>query len=239
MPLDLDEFVIPEGEEKTIATLLERNAKVDQLLLPWKVFGDNGHKGLPPLPLTDHLVETGTSSEKQTKLTKAFVRNHQARKLDVHFSLKNRIGPNPSRWRRAYDLAKRKRSKLIISFQGMRYSVPQTMADYYFQRFLFSCDNQEENGAVVHHYAVRTRELFALKQARGACNPTDGWVYDKEFFEKFNINGTKDMSVARIKPARDKIMARFLESPQLRRLHENAIDVTNQKLAKIKFDKSS
>lgn len=84
--------------------------------------------------------------------------------------------------------------------------------------------------AQMNHYAVKSVDAYAVRKFRGNVN-NKADKYNADYWSLQDRNEVEDRTVLRHAPERARIMESLLEDPELRRLHEAALERVEARLA--------
>ena len=88
--VDLDEFMYSRNGFNTIKDYLKSlNNNVNQICIPWKMFGSNGHITQPDNVINNFLLRS--SNKEETILCKSIIRGSVLKKIDIHSSNSNNM----------------------------------------------------------------------------------------------------------------------------------------------------
>jgi hypothetical protein len=87
--------------------------------------------------------------------------------------------------------------------------------------------------AQMNHYAIKSVDSYAMRRFRGNVNnKTD--KYNADYWALQDRNEVEDRAILRHAPERRRIMAELLQDPVLNRLHHDALDRVEARLAEYK-----
>ncbi|GGB88225.1 hypothetical protein GCM10011363_01020 [Marivita lacus] len=220
MWLDLDEFLVPPERMPSVSDLVRAlHARGGtSISINWRIMGDSGFAGLP----------NGFVLDKFTGTSKRFFRLSSPVKTLFRYS----------------DAVEQLHLHRPIWIQGAEDSV--TMLDgcgaklgheYFTERFR---DGSPKGGVAprngfsrfgrINHYCVRTRMLYALKQARGlgffGGNGAHLARYSDTFFDRFNQNVAQSHDILRYHDLLVDEHARILSVSNIKRAHEASVKAT-------------
>ncbi len=210
MALDADEFLCVHLGDGTLAPLLAAApAEADLIQVAWRLFGDSELSGWIDAQLTEAFVMAEAPGERPA-FVKSLVRgHHRVANWGVHVPRYQADNPPEHQPRFTPVLA-----------GGRRLDPAIQDAQWLFMRR--PPDPALWDAAQVNHYMLKTREMYALKMARGGAHgaPVEDQVQRFADLWESNHNDVHDTSAARLAPARGAWMARLLSDPQLAALHE-------------------
>ena len=232
--LDADEFLNIHIGDRTLPSLIHAMGTADAILAPWRFYGDGGNVKFTGRHISDAF--TGSSAEKSAervevktffKMSKKFLGfgelgHHrpiihpetQPVELDVRTGSGNTIDkndPTHSKW-----------------FAGIDFALNARIADNEIGREWLQ----------VNHYAVRTREMLALKRQRGR-----GWKANQNgvlnerhtaaYFQTFNHNEAIDDSILFWQDSVTREIQNLRELPGVQLAEANSLHQTQENLRKI------
>jgi hypothetical protein len=89
------------------------------------------------------------------------------------------------------------------------------------------------NWAQMNHYAVKSVDSYAVRKFRGNVNNKKD-KYNADYWALQDRNEVEDRAILRHAPERARIMAELLQDPVLNRLHHDALDRVEARLAEYK-----
>ena len=156
--IDLDEFIVPVKDADIQSFLNRQSQKIAQFIIPWVIFGSNGHNDKP-----DGLViENYTKRAKRSWLYKSIINPRMVMNMGCH------------------------EHNVAGSTQSLK------MSDIR-----------------VHHYHCKSWAEYKLRAARGdAWDGMDAGIkkYQRECFDKHDLNEVVDNTAARFAPQISKII---------------------------------
>ncbi len=85
----------------------------------------------------------------------------------------------------------------------------------------------------LNHYAVRAVDTFLLKMARGS-SAHPGEAYEMKYWRKYDHNDFQDRSIIRHSDELKAAKAELLEDPELKQLHNRAVNEAHNRILKLK-----
>lgn len=85
----------------------------------------------------------------------------------------------------------------------------------------------------LNHYALRSVESFLLKVARGNANHAD-LGYGMPYWRRYDQNDQYDDNITRWTPRVQELMGAFMNDPELRDLHQQAVETARNKIEELK-----
>jgi hypothetical protein len=206
MHIDIDEFVnFPTGQP-SIKTFLGRFADADAVALMWRMFGDANRQHWDGGQVTEAFLFAQDISRADGVLAhKTVFRPSSFCATTPHMPKSPRKPENELR---------------VVNTRGEALPVDRHYDDrhsaYKLPDVLHAWDN-----AYVNHYAVKSRDLTAIKLMRGDANGRA--VHHRKAgtrqFEDFNRNSVVDPTILRSRPARTRVMNRMLAVPAILEAH--------------------
>lgn len=204
---DVDEFLVIHKGAGAITDLIPQDADFIGMSINWKVFGTSGHTRFEDGLVHRQFTQAAASDDPTSTWVKSICGHPDwFRKLGEH-GPKRLIPKHSRRWGQP----------------GMRWvdAAGRTLHDWhpegdYLRRM--SPGRQDHSVAQMNHYMVRSEESFWLKKGSpsavaGKDRYTDG------FFDRYNLNDTKDISAMSQSLAFDAIHAEAMAMPGLAALH--------------------
>lgn len=228
--LDVDEFLVIYSGDGTLDNLVPLAEGADQLPIRWRVFGDSGLRGVVPPPVTQKFVmceppfevseEVGDNELGQYK---TFVRTHHRLWVSLHFatSFKPFTRYSPLRFL----------SNTFWCNGNVVALRPSTRQKEIARNLDMAGGNCEI--AQINHYSVKTREICALKQARGDAVRDNRDYFSDNYFENWNRNQVKDTSIAKYDKQVSALCKQWLLDAELRKLHDDAMRVLEARIARL------
>jgi len=214
---DVDEYLNVHMGDGSVQALVEGSgADADVISVPWRVFGPDGIESFSDTPVTDQFrmaeLEWDAKDRPETgKFVKSLYTNqHKFQRMGLHAPV-----------------------SLDEHLADTKRVLPGG-ADYIID------GNRTENPplfthAQVNHYALRSMDSFLVKRARGRANHSHH-VLGLEYWERFNLNDEKDISIDRYQSAAGKLAEELKSDPVLSDLHARAVDWHQRKAAALRMD---
>jgi hypothetical protein len=220
MPLDADEFLVVNIGDSTVKALIEAGDGCHRIPVRWRIFGDGGVSGFIDPPITEKLFRAARREDPQNAYFKALVREHHNFEMNVSITTtwrpRARFGPYRFQKLRYYC-----DGKILELPQGGSYeSVIEPIRQH----------GIESKIAQINHYSVRTRELCQLKRHKGDVNKNQETYGTDAYFDRLNLNHEEDRSALRYARQRNALIEDWLCDPQLKKLHEETIFFTRNRL---------
>jgi hypothetical protein len=214
---DVDEYLNVHIGDGSVQALVEGSGEdADVISVPWRVFGPDGVERFTDKPVTQQFrmgeYEWDADLRPDTgKFVKSLYTNqHKFQRMGLHapVSLEEHVADT----RRVLPGG----ADYIID--GVRTGNPPLFTH-----------------AQVNHYALRSMDSFLVKRARGRANHSHH-VLGLEYWDRFNLNDEKDMSIDRYKTKSNKLAKELKSDPVLKDLHARAVDWHKRKAASLKMD---
>ena len=189
--LDLDEFLQIHAGDGHLDDLFAALPEVDEVLLNWRRFGNDGNTQLLPGLVTERFQKAEPDERVTTRLTpyKAMFRPTHFHQCGVH-------RPNG----------------LLVPEEGIRTCNGSGLMLDEFERLRFrATDPAGRRLAQINHYIVRDAASFVLKSDRGSAHQADRGI-DKMYWKRRNFNDERDDSLAK---RSDEIIAAMADLNQL------------------------
>lgn len=196
--IDCDEFINVDKSLQDIPDLIER-AGAGMILMPWRLFGHNGHAQLSSVPTTQRFTRAAAPDMHYPAICSYFKTLFRPagpfRQLGVHRPKQK----NPER------------HGVPTIRDGSGRPVPDALAANDGQIMHWGQPIAREL-VQLNHYSVRSAADFMVKRARGLPNHTDKPI-DLTYWVERNFNTVEDASIAHMRPATAKVEAAFLAIP--------------------------
>ncbi len=193
--LDSDEFLNIAHGAGTVADLLAVAGKGEVIALPWRAFGDSGHGDWPGETLPAFTACETAIAPDSVKF-KSMFRHRAFDHASDHMPTRPRI-PAPRVFSAAGEALE---GKVLMGPPRAKYR---------------PLDRAIRPGACVNHYAIRSRDLFLMKNDRGdgQGKVSDKYHIGSHWFKTANRNEAEDRSILRHWPATQAEMARLRALP--------------------------
>ena len=193
---DADEFLNVKAGDGRVRDLVEVYPDADVIPVTWKHFSNDGVTELP----SDFLIRQFTDAEPSAPDPNAAEKGRFVKSLfrpDARIDKLGLHGPN-----------------YLDEVKGqLRFGSAETAAD----PDADAMRPQSEFGydvAQVNHYAVRSVDAYLLKRDRGRANHFNDTI-GVGYWQRWNLGGEKDISIAPLIPAMEEIHAEFLSDTKL------------------------
>lgn len=192
--IDSDEFLLPAT---TLPDLLALGTDAHVIALPWRAFGDSGHKAWPGATIP-HFTRCEAGPSPDTTKFKSLFRPSAFAHAHDHMPVRPRI-----------------KAPRVISANGAPLDASPLMSDKHHSRYRPSDIALAPGRAVIHHYATRSEDVFRLKSLRGDGQGKDGAKYKVggRWHRIANRNEAEDRSALRLWPATQAEIARLRALP--------------------------
>lgn len=214
---DVDEYLnVHMGDGSARALIEGSGADADVISVPWRIFGPNGIESFADAPVTEQFTKGEFEwDEKKRPTTGKFVKSlytnqHKFQRMGLHspVSLKEHVASTKRVLPGGADYV----------VDGLRTENPPLFQN-----------------AQVNHYALRSKDSFLVKRARGRANHSHH-ILGKAYWDKFNLNDEVDTSIKRYADASGKLAAELKSDPALADLHERAVDWHERKARSLRMD---
>ncbi len=210
--VDADEFLNIHVGQGTLDDLLDATGPFEAMSLTWKLFGSNFVQRLSDelvmsqfsacLPANGRLLERDLG-------VKTIFHPRRVEKIGVH---------------RPFHISAIKDGTLPVRWLN---GAGQDQYEYY--RALKWHASNETDGrtlAEINHYPIKSAEAFLTKMRRGSSNSHDAARANLKYWNNFNHNEVRDMSIQRHAPeVRAQIESWCAQVPELRTLHDEAVAI--------------
>ncbi len=228
--LDGDEFLNIHAGDGSVQALIDSLGDASGMAINWRIFGTGGQNIWSGLPI----------AQQQTACAERTYMPHQAAKTlfqyGKHFTAMDVHAPHAT--------PGMEESFHILDSGGNK--VPQ-------RKFFYARDGAPQYRArmrnvreihkiaQINHYALRSRESFALKSLRGDGTMTaaenarrgqDGsgmkFRHGKKFWRKYDMDECLDTSILKYSDATNRILATMCDRPEIRNAYEACCDILVQ-----------
>ena len=174
MILDADEFLNIRCGSGSVVDLIERCEGADAISLCWQMIGSSGETSFSERPVTERFHRAANLEHPENGLVWGFKTLFRVPAFDyfgVHrprFYKERAIAPGYAKW---------------VNGSG------EDMGDAFYEGgWRFNAKRLGYEFGVVNHYAVKSREEFLLKRARGTANSKDKSRIDLDYWGKYDLN---------------------------------------------------
>ncbi|MCW9043401.1 MAG: glycosyltransferase family 2 protein [Pseudopelagicola sp.] len=207
---DVDEFLNIRGGDHSVTGVLGGLApEVDGIVIPWRLFGNNGAVDFVDAPVTEQFtraIEPGVRYPAAAGFFKTLFRTKGPfNQLGVH--------------RPRQKAPERAGLPVFVDGSGERLSDRLAAAPARLSLFGFDAG---QSLVEMNHYSVRSAAGFLIKRARGLPNRSHKPV-DLAYWVERNFNTVEDRSIAAMRPATEVALEELLAIPGMRAAHEAAV----------------
>lgn len=173
MILDADEFLNVRCGTGTVVDLIEACEGADAISVNWHLMGSSGETRYRDRPITERFTRGANLDDPENGLVWGFKTLFRLKAFDY-------FGVHRPRFFKERVIAK--------GYLKWVNGSGQDTGDAYFEKgWRSNGDRLGYDLAVVNHYAVKSREEFLLKRARGTANSKDKDRIDLDYWDKFNL----------------------------------------------------
>lgn len=192
--IDSDEFLMPAT---SLPDLLDLGSDAHVIALPWRAFGDSGHTVWPGATIP-HFTRCEIAPNPETTKFKSLFRPAAFAHAHDHMPMQPRV-PAPK----------------VVAANGQPLDPAPLRSDRHHSRYRPLDISLAPGRAVIHHYAIRSQDVFRLKALRGDGQGKDGGKYriNSRWHRIANRNEAEDRSALRHWPATQTEMARLRALP--------------------------
>lgn len=217
---DVDEFLNIRGGDHTLAGLIGGLApEVDGVVIPWRLFGNNGVVDFEDAPVTEQFtraIESGVRFPAAAGFFKTLFRTKGPfNQLGVH---------------RPQQKAP-ERAGLPVFVDGSGALLPEQIAATPSRLSLFGF-NAGQSLVEMNHYSIRSAAGFLIKRARGLPNRSHKAV-DLAYWVERNFNAVEDRSIAAMRPATEVALAELRAVDGVAAAHDAAVAWHRQRFAEL------
>lgn len=228
MALDVDEFLVVHIGDGSVQGLLSHAKGADQLPIRWRLFGDSGLTGFVEPPITEAFKHSEPDFKRPRDIAledtsgyKTLVKTHRKYWMSIHYSTSFRP-------RTKFSLARFDNHKFFAD--GALIKIPPKTKQKEIARKLDLAGGNVEL-AEVYHYAVKTRQICALKKTRGDAAVADRVPGTDHYFNRLNRNEVVREEISKYRARVADISQKWLEDSKLRTLHKKSIQKMRERLA--------
>ena len=222
--IDCDEFINIGSSLQGIPEVIER-AGAGMILLPWRLFGHNGHAHISSAPTTERFTRAAAPDMHYPAIGSYFKTLFRLagpfRQLGVHRPKQK----NP------------KRHGVPTIRDGSGNPVPDALAANDGQIMHWGAPIAREL-VQLNHYSVRSAAEFLIKRSRGLPNHTDKPI-DLTYWVERNFNAVEDATIAHMRAATAEVEAAFLSLPGVAAAQEACRDWQAAKFASLMQDEDA
>ena len=210
--IDADEFLNITSSDGSIQSLVEIAGEADAMALLWRPFGDSG------LERWDggRVLETFLWSQGRPRTTNA----------------QHKTMFRPQSFGACIDHMPKAPVSDAVTVVNARGEMCPSRALHHptKSRFNLSQELLTWENACINHYAIKSQDVFLLKNHRGDGMGRAGNKYhlNSTFYTRHNKNRRKEESILRNKAAVDEWLASFMANPVLHDLHQGALRAFRQ-----------
>ena len=204
---DVDEFINIHAPGHRFEDLFNRlDAQTDAILLPWRLFGNNGQLAITDQPVTEQFtraIPADVQYPVAASLFKTLFRaNGPFNQLGVH--------------------RPKQKDQSKAGLPEMRDGSGKPVHPYLAQtpsRLSLYGLGVARDLVELNHYSIRSAAAFLVKTARGLPNRTSKNI-DLAYWVERNFNTEEDRSVAAMRPATARVMAELMKIDGIAALHQ-------------------
>ncbi|MEM6408749.1 MAG: glycosyltransferase family 2 protein [Pseudomonadota bacterium] len=198
--LDCDEFININSRLDDIPDLIERSG-ADAILMPWRLFGSNGHVALSPEPVTERFTYAAAPDMLYPAIGRYFKtlfrRDGPFHQFGVHRPKHKKDGRNAP--------------PVIVDGSGA--AVPPSLLNNSGQIMMWDVPIARDL-VQLNHYSVKSAADFMVKRERGLPNHTEKEIGLTYWVER-NFNHVEDATIAHMRAATARQEDLFLELPDV------------------------
>ncbi|WP_299779558.1 glycosyltransferase family 2 protein [uncultured Roseobacter sp.] len=216
---DADEFLCINYGDGKLDSLLSAAGKANGIVITWRIFGSGGVTDWSRAPVTEQYQYAAPPLwNKGWGVKTLFKHDADYWKLGIHrpkIKAKhlNTGFPDTVQWLNGSGLP----MEDYFKFRGWR-SIRRTLG---------------YDWAQMNHYAVKSIDSYAIRKFRGNVNLKKD-KYNGEYWALQDRNEVRDTSILRYAEDRARIVSELLKDPVLGRLHNEALDRVDARLAEFK-----
>ncbi|MFA5581936.1 MAG: glycosyltransferase family 2 protein [Paracoccaceae bacterium] len=206
---DVDEFLVVKVGDGSVRALVAASGDADVISVPWRIFGSSG------------------------------ITNYRDAWITEQFLMAE---PTPQQDRKS---ARRAKSIFHTPRRFQRYGIHQPIPKDEFSEQIHSVlpggmpasewKSRNFDIAQLNHYALRSRDSFQVKKARGRAHHVKHEL-DDSYWKKFDRNHMHDESIARYASGVRSRFAQLMADTALRTLHHQAVAWHRDKIRQMQAD---
>lgn len=204
--VDADEFAAVHVGDRSLPALIERCGGPDAISLGWRLMGSDGKRRWRDRPVTRRFRRGGDLSAPEHGLATGFKTLFRPDRFDY-------FGVHRPRFRKDRDRLPPRR--------WLNGSGAQMPAKILHKGWRFNRRSAGYALGHVAHYAVKSREEFLLKRARGSANGGGAARLEQDYWARFDLNAAEDRSLPL--PDLADAMAELMADAELATLRRAAI----------------
>lgn len=219
--IDVDEFLVIHEGDGRLDDLLSafKVNRIHGIAVHWKCFGDSGQETWEDGLTHRRFTQASESRDRGNIFFKTLIRwPRDFKRLGIH-SPKGWQGDGA--WGQAPNVLKRCDGSTMRKYDPDTNSLKFTLSRWITHDF-----------AQLNHYAVRTRESYALKMGKPSTAAGKD-RYTDAFFEAKNRNETEDTSALKYRAGFDAIYAELAALPDVMKLHHRCCMDYVERLAEV------
>lgn len=207
MWLDLDEFLLPSIEDKKLDAMIKAIGNVDAVMVAWRFFGDSGNQNWPGRHISPSFTKAAKRFRGKNSQVKTLFRySPKIERLDIHRPILN-----------ADVLAK--------DFSVITSGREPASQEFYNRNRKNPYNRMNETaypyrlGQVIH-FAIRTPDMYLMKQNRGDGYYPDGSdavIRDDTFYRKKNLNSVDESAHLIHEKETYEMMRALYSDPKIRK----------------------
>jgi hypothetical protein len=221
MVFDADEFLSIRHGDGTLDELIGAIEAEggNGMVVTWRIFGSGGIRDWSRAPVTEqYLMAAPPMWNKGWGVKTLFRFDPEAWKLGIHRpKMRNKVldtaFPDTVKWLNGSG----RPMEDYFKFRGWR-SIARTVG---------------YDWAQMNHYAVKSVDAYAMRRARGNVNDKKD-KYSADYWALQDRNEVRDETMLRYSARRGAIIAALLSDPELNRLHIQAVEAAEARLAAFK-----
>ncbi len=205
--IDADEFLRVSAGSGQVQDLLEVCGHADNIALMWRPFGASGH-----------------SFWRGGSVLRSFLRC-QGRPRTTNAGHKSMF--RPSKFTYAIDhMPKFPRESEVVIVNSAGTQIRGSAVNHPTKaRYRMAPEHLTWKVACIHHYAIRSLDVFLMKNDRGdgMARGHSKYFLNSKFYRRHNGNATTDVGILECIDKVDALVSEWLMDPELRRLEQNAL----------------
>lgn len=206
---DVDEFVNIHAGQGTLRDLMSALPhNVDGILLPWRLFGNNGHAFSEDKPVTERFTAS-MAADCDYPISATFFKS--LFRTDGPF---NQFGVHRPKQKSP------EKARLPVWVNGGGQVMPEFFTRHPQRLSLYGLPN-DRSLVECNHYSIRSAEDFIVKRARGLPNRSEKNI-DLAYWVERNFNTEENTSISKVQHLTQERLNNLLSLPGVKNLHDRA-----------------
>lgn len=221
--IDADEFLHVSLGDGRIDTLLDAVGPSDAIAITWRMFGSAGHRSWPGGNVLENFLRTEARLRRARSLQKCLFRPDRFRRVFSHLP-KDPIAPDV----------------VLKNTEGRTLPTDALFHPTLVRHRTADPRHFTWRHADIHHYAIRSEDLFLMKNDRGdgLSMNTGKYLRGSSFWQFADANAVEDRKILRHMPATRGILDRYRQDPAVTALEAAALTWFTQRRQEVLVNQS-